>query len=270
MNKLLLKEYLSLVVEKIRSKNVKKNKFGNKFDLKKLQSLESINIVEHYADTFLEKLGRGSSRAAYLLTSKTVLKVAINEKGLAQNEAEVDVFTNPKSRLIVAKIHKADDQYKWVISDLVNPVNTANQFNGGSNVDIEWPEFLDILQRGLRGKQKINNESKFFNSVLDTAKENDLLYGDLSQLDHWGKSPDGRIVLLDYGFTGEVWGKHYSSSSKKPKKATADTPTRSSDSENTSDGRSNYTTNNSSDSNVSTPSMTATRKSNDREKATRK
>ena len=34
--------------------------------------------------------------------------------------------------------------------------------------------------------------------------------GDLKEIDHWGKTPDGRCVLLDYGFTQDVFKSHYS------------------------------------------------------------
>jgi hypothetical protein len=244
MSKTLLKEYLTLVLEKIRSKKVKTSRFGNKFELKKLQTFDNINVIINYADTFLDKLGQGSSRAAYLLNSKTVLKVAINEKGLAQNEAEVDVFTNPKSKLIVAKIHKADKDYKWVISDLVNPIYNKDEFAQGAGVD--WKTFYDVLENVIRYHDDMpSGLDKFTQAVITTAKENKLLFGDLSQIDHWGKAPDGRVVLLDYGFTQEVSANHYTKKSEYSK--TSDR-----DSDDSSDNRTNYTTNNSSDKSAAT------------------
>lgn len=33
--------------------------------------------------------------------------------------------------------------------------------------------------------------------------------GDLKKISHWGKTPDGRVVLLDYGLSDAIWNRHY-------------------------------------------------------------
>lgn len=68
-----------------------------------------------YASLNLEELGKGSSRIVYLLSAKKVLKIALNVKGIAQNEAEIDIYTNPKTKAIIAKIFDYDVDYKYII-----------------------------------------------------------------------------------------------------------------------------------------------------------
>lgn len=194
--------------EKIRStKDMAHGRLGNKFDLKKFKSLEAINLMVRYADTFLEQLGKGSSRMAFLYSSKYALKIAINEKGLAQNEAEVDVATNPKSKLVIAKIYSADPEYKWVISDLVKPIKSEKEFE--SLTGTQWEDFLDALYFAIHGEGEEKKNSAFTDAVIATAKTNKLLTGDLKSIEHWGKTPSGRAVLLDYGFTRGVADVHY-------------------------------------------------------------
>lgn len=209
----LLREYVELIVEKIRSRPRGNGRFGTKFDIKKFKELDGINLMLQYAKEFLEIMGTGSSRMAFLFSSKYVLKIAINKKGLAQNEAEVDVFTNPKSRGVVAKVHSSDPQFRWIVSDLVKPLSSPEEFESLTGVD--WPNFINLLRPKIKSKESINaDDPKIVQAVAVTAQQNNLLFGDIEELSHWGKTPDGRAVLLDYGFTGEVWKSHYS---QKPK-----------------------------------------------------
>lgn len=210
MNVRLLREFVELLLlEKIRStKGI--SPYGNKFNMKKFASLGSIYMLDTYANSYLEFIGQGSSRTAYLMSSRYVLKIARNEKGIAQNEAEIDVYTNPTSKPIVSKIHNFDPEFKWVIADLVRPFKTSNkqdedEFENGTG--ISWDDFYYELKAEIEKKDV--DLSHFTQVVIATMEANDLLFGDVANMDHWGKTPDGKVVLLDYGFTNEVWKKHY-------------------------------------------------------------
>lgn len=221
----LLREYLALVMEKIRTKKGQKGMMGDKFSLKKFKSFDNYNVELAYAQKFLDLLGQGSSRAAFMLTNKYVLKIALNAKGIGQNEAEVDVYTNAASKAIVAKIYDSDPNYHWIISEVVKPIKDVKEFETLAGID--WKGFSDYINHALH-KDNPNKGAtddtmpKFVQAVIQTAHVNKLLRGDLAQqdwsheptkdvLDHWGKSADGRIVLLDYGYTEGVWDKHYRS-----------------------------------------------------------
>ena len=45
--------------------------------------------------------------------------------------------------------------------------------------------------------------------IQELMKVRGLAIGDLWVYDHWGKTADGRVVLLDYGLTDEIWNSHY-------------------------------------------------------------
>lgn len=214
MNDALLKEFISLVVEKIKSQRGKHARGGGHFDLKHFKTLESAIIMLNYAERYLKEMGRGSSRAAFVLTNRYVLKVALNAKGVAQNQTEVDVFTNPRTKPIIARIVDADNKNRWLISELVRPLKNEDEFKRLTGVSLEdVRKAMSSSYRGLPVPEGLN-DNPFIKAITTTMSEARLLPGDLAKVDSWGQSPDGRAVLLDYGFTGEVWDRHYSPSPK--------------------------------------------------------
>lgn len=204
------------MIEKVRSKKKVKTRFGGaKFDFEEFKSLPGEAIMQAYAMNYLEPLGQGSSRIAFVLTPKKVLKIARNEKGVAQNKAELEVYTDPATANTATKIYETDDMGRWIISDLVRPITNIKEFELITGVP--WQEFVEDLTATVSafarksGLQLRASAPKFTQSVITMAEKgkNKLKLADLTVLDHWGKTPDGKAVLLDYGFTEEVAVKHY-------------------------------------------------------------
>ena len=221
MSQKLLREYLNLMIEKVRSKRKVKTRFGrSKFDIKEFKSLPSIAIQQAYAMNYLEALGQGSSRIVFVLTPKKVLKIARNEKGIAQNAAELEVYTDPATREVAAKIYDTDGDGKWIIADLVRPIVDPKEFTSLTNVP--WENFVEDLTATISktarisGAQLRQSAPKFTQQVVTMAEKgkNKLKLADLTVIDHWGKTSNGKVVILDYGFTEDVAEKHYSTSKK--------------------------------------------------------
>lgn len=216
MNDTLLREFISLVVEKVKSQRGKHARGGGHFDLKQFKTLESATIMLNYAERYLKEMGRGSSRAAFVLTNRYVLKIALNAKGIAQNETEVDVFTNPKTRPVIARIMDADNRGRWLVSELVRPLKNDDEFQRLTSISLEdVRKTVSNAYRGLPVPENLSDDP-FVRALVVTMKETQLMPGDLAKIESWGQSADGRAVLLDYGFTGEVWNRHYSPDAKKP------------------------------------------------------
>jgi len=58
-------------------------------------------------------------------------------------------------------------------------------------------------------KQRLGTLQKTLNHPLVVGAQNlhknaNLVGGDILELDHWGKTADGRVVLIDYGFTKDL------------------------------------------------------------------
>lgn len=184
----------------------------------------------------LPLLGQGSSRAAFLLDSKRVLKIAINEKGYAQNAAELELADDPGVAPLVTKIFRVGKDNSWLVSELVRPLTGVKEFQQLTSVP--WSFLVDFMQfytvlgdvgeafestvAAVVARDKKNRspspgisvrgiEHVPFIGRLFTALANrpDMMPGDMIIVSHWGKTPDQRVVLMDSGFTQEVYDAHY-------------------------------------------------------------
>lgn len=228
------------------------------FDIRHFKNLDSLKDMHDYASGKLKFLGKGSSRTTYLLSNRYALKLAnlsgsegdskSMDKGLAQNRIEVDVWTDPRTKPIVTEVYDFDDQYRWLISEVVRPFNREKDFEeaagfpfsllesrkGDIELNIEevtkriselekklgaghnsinsyerrYAEedlkyFLGRRERLKKALKAFEENEKFLNAVTYLVQQQGILAGDVYVEDHWGKTADGRIVLLDYGFNDE-------------------------------------------------------------------
>lgn len=179
------------------------------FKLNEFQKLATLEEMLTYANKNLEHIGSGSARSVYRMTGKSVLKVARSvEKGIAQNKAEMDVYTNPQTAPVIAKILNYDSKMRWLVSEVVNPFTKRDEDpDFQSVVGFPWEQFFEILTyyKSIPEGWDLDDEQvSLINGALSLMQKNDLVIGDVSIKSHWGKTSDGRAVILDYGFTTEV------------------------------------------------------------------
>ena len=165
------------------------------------------------------ELGQGSSRRAYDVVwdgRRVALKIALNDAGVAQNRAEVESSAHRKEFSdILALVRDVDPRYSWIVSDLVEPLGEDNVEGFEDLSGVEWGTFerdlIDYLNEGSKHyrDQPGREVHPFMRKVIAFARRTNTKWGDLINLGHWGKTSDGRIVVLDYGFTEEVSEKHY-------------------------------------------------------------
>ena len=114
-----------------------------------------------------------------------------------------------------------------MISELVRPIKSEQEFKSFTGMSESMFEFFvlrmyteeiydsETLKDSLKeyfqikfkkfGKESTNFNEEFINHIGSLMQINDLKPGDLIKIDHYGKTSDGRIVLLDYGFNSEVY-----------------------------------------------------------------
>lgn len=173
------------------------------FDMRQFRSLEEPGEMRVYATSFLEPLGQeGSSRRVFLLSSGKVLKIALNAKGIAQNGHEVVVSETTDIGDLLARVLDHHPKNMWVVSELVRPVHGASEFE--QRTGIQWKDFEAGVLAAGKGRKPATTEG-FLSLALELIRKEDLHYGDLAVLDHWGVTPDGRVVLLDYGASRGIW-----------------------------------------------------------------
>lgn len=189
--------------------------------LKELSELETFKDRIELAGKELEHRSSGSSRIVYEFGSDQVLKLAKNEKGLAQNKAEA----NPKIKSkYVNETIKSDKDGIWIISPLREKI-TEKEFK--KMTDINFKDFGKALEYGLRSVSKDSDQKKpkdyediakteIFKEIVRVGKIGDLLPGDLTRISSFGKTKD-HPILLDTGLNNKIYKIYYDSDTDKRK-----------------------------------------------------
>lgn len=174
-----------------------------------------------YAKERAAQVGRGSSRVAFLIDyegRKTVLKIALNGKGIAQNTEEANLLSYhdvQRSGLVIPMIDHNEangDRVTWIHTEYAQKITQKQlekYFNGASMTNIA------IHLNKLRGRTDyaVNLPEELFDNPLygelkDLVVNYDLPPFDLSRKANWGLY-NGKPVIIDLGFTESVYQLHY-------------------------------------------------------------
>lgn len=222
-------------------------------EFERLQYPESIgrairNLVDN--EYKLPYMGEGSSRVVYALSTGKVLKIAINEKGIAQNQAEHEVSRDPSLKYIGARVYETDPNYQWSVMEVAKIYESGIQLKRDLGIPTLIYLFYYNIDKAIFDLERVYNRGFSVEEVIDNRYENDgqpdgdpefdedkevyrkfledppkglLALVDLTQsglggqtlemgdivTDHFGKTADGRVVLIDYGFTTGVMEDYY-------------------------------------------------------------
>lgn len=187
------------------------------FNFEEFKNLSWKNQIK-YARSFRNKTkfySYGSSRFVITLDSKKVLKIAFNDKGLEQNNFEIDLLLKYENHYsILPKIYDFDKkQSGWIIVELTKPLIDDTEFAHLTKID--FYDFVEIINKIFAGEELSNfegnqiNNNEFVNEAISLMLENNLLPGDFIRLDHWAKASDGRVVNIDLGLNEINFEKYY-------------------------------------------------------------
>lgn len=200
--------------------------YPQQFDMKHFKELKTFKDRIAYCEANLKRLASGSSRIVYQIDNQKVLKLAKNEKGIAQNEAEYDVYKHSYyGEEIATQIFDIEDHSLWVESEFATKVtpNAFKQYIDG----VDFKNFAHYLQYKIfenQGKtrymsapspeisEKLDN-NEFTQNLINTALEMDLVAGDLTRISSYGivnRGGENHLVLTDSGATGHVISTYYS------------------------------------------------------------
>lgn len=185
--------------------------------LKNIEKLETYQARKKYAERNLKHLSSGSSRIVYSTPKNTIVKLAKNDKGIAQNKAEA----NPKMKSkFLNEIIDYADNYSWIETHYLDKI-TPKQFEEMTGLDFD--DFGEAIRYGLRDvsrntdMEKPENfdkveKSEIYKDLKAVGEKFKLMPGDLARISSWG-TKDGKPVLIDAGLTSEVFADYYESSS---------------------------------------------------------
>lgn len=133
-------------------------------------------------------IGAGSARKVYDLDNGFVIKIARNIKGIAQNEAEF-LISNDDNSSLLAKVYFISNDCRYLIMKKANVVKSER-------------ELLNYFK--IENKKELSS-NKFIKEIHD---RHNLVWADLYKFTSWGKIKN-RLVLIDYGYTKEIYNKFY-------------------------------------------------------------
>lgn len=204
------------------------------FRLDYLTSAQSFSERNKYCLKMLGKpIGKGSSRIVYQIDDETCLKLAWNEKGVAQNMEEINIARDGFISYI-PKVYNGSDEENglWIITQYVLPAKAIDfkkvlgilfddvysfVYNTDRRFDYKLGQHIMRASDNVIFKlyQKYDNNDaviELFNDICDLKANYDQFVGDLSCIRNWGLTREnGReyLVMLDTGFSEEVYNQFY-------------------------------------------------------------
>ena len=189
------------------------------------KSLRNHAERNRYAAEHLQKIAAGSSRIVYKIDDEKVLKLAKNDKGIAQNETEIQWGNDSYFGSILANTFDSDDNALWVEMELARKIN-KHEFKKETGLDIDYVSmYLKNWEAEQNGRRAIFgldpelvakiNENDFITQVKEFAQSADIEVGDFGASSSYGiVKRDGHrglgtLVITDYGLTKDVYSTHY-------------------------------------------------------------
>ena len=191
------------------------------FSLGELKNQRGWAGKARYLNNCLPKLGSGSARVVYLLESTKVIKLAKNDKGIAQNEVEAGLMKDSQGMYsdIMAQIIDYDEDCLWVEMEVAKKLD-AKTFRQAT--DLSWKDYSKYIwyyDMYLKGFSKYIDEipdevleNEFFSSIIDAAQSFGLSMGDFGRSSTYGvvqRDGQPQVVLIDMGLTKSVHDTNY-------------------------------------------------------------
>ncbi len=180
-----------------------------------------------YAVARAQKIGTGSSRIAFEIEYEgrpTVLKIAKNKKGIAQNEYEAQMLGDYYVKDLGITIPMIDydeenDPPTWLHVEKAAEMkpNQFKQFFSGLTPDelIHFVKYMTgkfnikVDEETQQKYEEIFEENEAANSLVDLVGNYDIQPGDFARVANWGVYRN-QAVIIDIGASTQVISQHYS------------------------------------------------------------
>lgn len=194
------------------------------FNMEHFKTLRSFNQRIQYCEQNLQRISSGSSRIVYKIDNEKVLKLAKNQKGLAQNEVEIEYSSEYLLDGTVAKVFEYDENNLWLEMQLARKC-TPTLFKQITNFSFD--DFRKAIndygmqsgnggsgqKSGLDPKiEEIMWEDEFVRGIFDFIGNYGIPVADLMRLNSYGivsEKGQNHIVIIDYGLTHGIHASYY-------------------------------------------------------------
>lgn len=170
------------------------------FCIKQLDKLQTFAERLRYAKQ-LPIIGTGSSRRVFDLGNGHVIKLALNPKGLAQNNTESDYLISSHYSEFFNPIVDSHPNNYWIVAHKADRLTRGHTL---SHFKIGLYHFL-------------NRWSDFLPEILNVCYEFDLQRDELGERSAWGVVGN-KIKVIDFGLSKFVYEQYYSYGAKQRQK----------------------------------------------------
>jgi hypothetical protein len=197
--------------------------YPSTFDMEHFKTLSKFAERVRYCDQHLKKISSGSARIVYLVDDKMVLKLAKNQKGIAQCETEIQWGGDSYFDEILARTIEYHPDGLWVEMELARKVKKSDfsVLEDGINFD-EFGKYLKNFELENNGRKpfynmtdahkEILNENQFTQTICEFMLNTDSPAGDLMRLNSYGivnRNGEDIIVIIDFGLTNDIYNEYY-------------------------------------------------------------
>jgi hypothetical protein len=202
--------------------NLMDEDYPSSFDMEHFKSLRKYSERVKYCDQHLQKISSGSARIVYIIDNEKVLKLAKNEKGVAQCEVEIQWGNDSYLGGILAKTLDSHPDGLWVEMELARKVKKGDfKTLAGFNFD-DLNTYLRNAEQQMKGRrpmfsidqnvQEAMEQNEFVVELVDLMNSMDAPAGDMTRLNSYGivkRNGHDTIVLIDFGLTNDVYSDYY-------------------------------------------------------------
>jgi hypothetical protein len=202
--------------------NLMDEDYPSSFDMEHFKSLRKYSERVKYCDQHLQKISSGSARIVYIIDNEKVLKLAKNEKGVAQCEVEIQWGNDSYFGGILAKTLDSHPDGLWVEMELARKVKKGDfKTLAGFNFD-DLDTYLRNAEQQMKGRrpmfsidqnvQEAMEQNEFVVELVDLMNSMDAPAGDMTKLNSYGivkRNGHDTIVLIDFGLTNDVYSDYY-------------------------------------------------------------
>lgn len=196
--------------------------YPSTFDMEHFKTLTKFAERVRYCDQHLKKISSGSARIVYLVDDKMVLKLAKNQKGIAQCETEIQWGGDSYFDEILARTIEYHPDGLWVEMELARKVKKSD-FQRFEDINFdEFGKYLKNFELENNGKRpfygitdahkEILNENQFTQTICEFMLNTDSPAGDLMRLNSYGivnRNGEDIIVIIDFGLTNDIYNEYY-------------------------------------------------------------
>ena len=230
--------------EDIIKNEIIKEAVGFGFSIEYMKQIRSLKGRYEYCKKFLgNPIGRGSSRVVFQYDDHWVIKLALNSKGIGQNEVEYDKFSDWSVEVFPKVYEDFSDieNFKFITTEYVLP---AKDEDFKHCLGVNFKTYCNVLctwQRWKNGKkwyipfgcselsadeiEKITTYGNWHDFEWYFQNYDIQGFDDLIRISSYGmtnRNGELEIVILDAGLNDEVWKKYYKRESKENNKEIID------------------------------------------------